>query len=71
MKAAIVLDDWKLPVFRKRLSEAGFAYEDDGPGPGGSTTILSVVYAADQFVRLTGVVASSNAECTRKGRPRT
>lgn len=27
MRVAIAIDDWKLPIFERRLSEAGFAYE--------------------------------------------
>jgi hypothetical protein len=28
MKAGIAVDNYKLPVFRKRLKEAGYAYQD-------------------------------------------
>lgn len=30
MKAGIVVDNWKLPVFRKRLTKAGYDYRDGG-----------------------------------------
>ncbi|MDH7638981.1 hypothetical protein [Sphingomonas oryzagri] len=30
MKAGVAVDNWKLPVFRKRLTEAGYHYEDGG-----------------------------------------
>jgi len=28
MKAGVAVDDWKLPVFRKLLSEAGFEFTE-------------------------------------------
>lgn len=65
MKAAIALDDWKLPVFRRRLTEAGFTYEDAGaPTPG--TTMLTV--ETDSVSALATVVAACQAECG-KARP--
>ena len=30
-KAGIMLDDWKLPIFKKALDDAGFEYEQS-PG---------------------------------------
>lgn len=30
MKAGIAIDNWKLPIFRKRLTEAGYVYHDGG-----------------------------------------
>lgn len=41
MKAGIAVDDWKLPVFRKRLTEAGYIYTDAGSLTA-STTLLTV-----------------------------
>jgi hypothetical protein len=41
MKAGIAVDNWKLPVFRKRLTEGGYEYTDAGPFTG-DTTILHV-----------------------------
>lgn len=67
MKAGIALDDWKLPVFRKRLEEAGYTYEDAGaPSPG--VTMLTVQFT-DQAA-LQQVVVAANAECARTGPPK-
>lgn len=68
MKAAIALDDWKLPVFRKRLTEAGFKYEDAGEATPG-TTFLTVHYDAADFLKLAQVVRVSADQCARKGKP--
>ena len=37
VKAGIGVDNWKLPVFRKRLKEAGYQYENAGPLTGDTT----------------------------------
>ena len=62
MKAAIALDDWKLPVFRKRLVEAGYTYEDAGPFTG-DTTVLTV--ETDDVQALGRVIAACQAECAQ------
>lgn len=64
MKAAIALDDWKLPVFRRRLKEAGFDYEDKGPLVG-ATTLLSVETEVSNLAKLQKVVEQSETECQR------
>ncbi|MEJ7831302.1 MAG: hypothetical protein WKF79_00165 [Nocardioides sp.] len=66
MKAGIALDDWKLPVFRKRLSEAHYVYEDAGsPSPG--VTMLHV--ETDDTAALAKVIIACQAECQLAGRP--
>lgn len=60
LKAGIAVDDWKLPVFRKRLEEAGYTYEDRGPLTG-DTTMLSV--ETDDIRALAGVLEKCQAEC--------
>ena len=65
MKAAIAVDDWKLPVFRKRLTDAGFKYEDAGEFTPG-TTILHVHY--ESINPLYQVIAASERECKEQRR---
>ena len=62
MKAAIALDDWKLVVFRKRLTEAGYEYEDAGEFTPG-VTILHVEYT--ELRPLATLVAACQDECER------
>lgn len=62
-KAGIAVDDWKLPVFRKKLTEAGFAYEDRGPITG-DTTMLAV--ETDEVRRLAQVLENCQDECRRQ-----
>lgn len=66
MKAGIVLDNWKLPVFRKRLTVAGFTYTDAG-GLTHDTTVLTVV--TDDVAKLKTVVEACQKECVRTGKP--
>lgn len=69
MKAGIVLDDWKLPVFRKRLTEAGFEYTDAG-GMTHDTTVLHVVIERSELEKLQRVLEEAHAECRRAGKPK-
>ncbi len=66
MKAGILVDDWKLPVFRRRLTEAGYDYEDGGaPRPG--ITILKV--KTDKVMELADLLKECQDECARAGKP--
>jgi hypothetical protein len=60
MKAGIAVDNWKLPVFRKRLTEAGYEYKDAG-GLTGDTTILTV--ETTDILKLKKVLERCQAEC--------
>jgi ABC-type transport system substrate-binding protein len=62
MKAGIAVDNWKLPVFRKRLEEAGYEYTDGGPLTG-DTTILTV--ETSNMLALKTVLEECQAECRR------
>lgn len=63
MKATIAVDNWKLPVFRRRLEAAGYKYEDAGPFTG-DTTILTV--ETNDLLRLKRVLEECQAECRRR-----
>jgi hypothetical protein len=67
MRAGIAIDNWKLPVFRERLTDAGYEYTDGGPLIG-DTTLLRV--ETDDLPKLATVVAACQAECAKqKGKP--
>lgn len=67
MKAGIAVDNWKLPVFRKRLTDAGYAYTDAG-GLTHDTTILTV--ETNNMFALKKVIEGCQAECRKQGAPR-
>lgn len=65
MKAGIAVDNWKLPVFRKRLTNAGYEYKDAG-ATSHDTTLLQV--ETDDMIALSEVIAACQSEC-RKTQP--
>lgn len=65
MKAGIALDNWKLPVFRKRLTDAGFEYTDAG-GLTADSTVLTV--ETDNILRLKKVLEHCQLECAKQRR---
>lgn len=62
MKAGIALDDWKLPVYRRRLTAAGYTYEDAGELIIG-ITVLTVEYADEKHLK--NVLEVAERECQR------
>jgi len=67
MKAAIVLDDWKLSIFTQALDDAGFAYEQS-PGVTSDTVTLSVSHEPAQLAQLSNVVWSAQADAAKSKR---
>ncbi len=65
MKVGIAVDNWKLPVFRKRLTAAGYQYQDGGALTA-DATLLTV--ETDDTLGLQKVVELCQIEC-RKGAP--
>lgn len=63
MKAGVVVDDWKLPVFRKRLTEAGYEYQDGGPIPG-DCTLLTV--ETNNMFALKKTLEKCQTECRKR-----
>ncbi len=59
MKAAIVVDDYKLPVFRRRLSESGYQFEEMA-GVTADTKTLTV--QTENLSALADVVKAANRE---------
>lgn len=66
MKAGIAVDNWKLPVFRKRLTEAGYEYMDGGALTT-EATLLTV--ETSDVLALKKVIERCQVEC-RNGKRR-
>ena len=64
LKAAIVIDDWKLPIFERHLAQAGYAYEK-GPGLTANTLLLTV--KTENVEALGVVVKAANTEAAMTG----
>ncbi len=66
MKAAVMIDDWKLPIFERHLSQAGYVYQK---GPGLTAGTLSLYVQTQDVVPLGVVVRAANEEARRTGKP--
>jgi hypothetical protein len=64
MKAGIAIDDWKLPIFERHLTQAGYAYKR---GPGLTPGWLLLTVDTDNAVALEVVVRAANTEAARTG----
>lgn len=64
MIAAVVVDDWKLPVFYRYLKSAGYSWEHKGPFTEG-TSILHV--ETTNKGALQRVLEQAMAECRNQG----
>lgn len=62
MKAAIALDKWKLPIFKKHLDKAGFKYTKH---PGLTKDSVTLTVKTESISRLKPVVIAANSEAAR------
>lgn len=67
MKAGIVIDRWKLPIFTRRLKEAGFSYEEVGALVPDTLTLIVIT---DKPQALGQVVLAANKEAAKTGAPK-
>lgn len=58
--AAVVLENWKIPTFKKHLDAAGYTYTEK-PGPLSGCSTLSVPYA--WVHQLKHVIDAAQGEC--------
>lgn len=64
-KAGVMIDDWKLPVFKRILDDAGYAYEQL-PGITKDTINLMVEY--DFVSKLQPHIEKAQNECRKNKR---
>ena len=67
MRAGIAIDAWKLSIFDRHLTSAGYAYTD-GPGLTQDTRLLTV--STENVEALEVVVRAANTEARQTGAPR-
>ena len=63
MRVGIAIDDWKLPVFKRRLTEADFTFEQR---VGVTPDTLMLYVETKEFNRLGCVIEDAAAECARR-----
>lgn len=61
--AGVVIDDWKLPVFKRHLDAAGRTYTE-GPGITADTVLLKVQY--EWVADLKPIIEAANKKCSEK-----
>jgi hypothetical protein len=64
MKAGIVIEEYKLEVFSRHLTQAGYAFQKSGLIEG---TYLTLTVATDNPIALTAVVENAMAESVNIG----
>lgn len=62
MKIGIAIDKWKLEIFERHLSQAGYGYLVK---PGWNADISLLTVTTDNKEALAGVVEAANTECAR------
>lgn len=65
-KAAVAIDNWKLPIFERHLQQAGYSFERTD-GLTEDAMILTVT--TENLVALGEVVKAANTEAARTGAP--
>lgn len=60
MKAGVVLDAWKLPVFKRHLDDAGYAYTE---APALTRKTVTLVVQCEWAHKLQAVIEAAEAEC--------
>lgn len=68
-RGAIVIDEWKLPIFKRRLSLAGFSFET-AKGPSNGCVSLFVTVPVSDVKRLAHCVFECNAEAAEQKQAR-
>lgn len=63
-KAAIAIDDWKLPIFERRLTQSGYAFTNVGVLVKG---VLVLQVETDNVEALAVVIKAANDEAARTG----
>lgn len=66
-KAGIVIDEWKLPIFERRLKQAGYSFENSGLLTTG-TLLLRV--DTTNLETLDVVLKAANTEAAMTGEPK-
>lgn len=64
LKAAIAIDEWKLPIFERHLAQSGYVYKK---GPGVTLDTLFLTVETENMQALEIVVRAANAEAAQTG----
>lgn len=62
LTAAVLIEEWKLPVFSRHLREAGYSYDTAGGLIDGTITLR---VSFDDVVKLKSIIETANKECMK------
>lgn len=62
-KAAVLIDSWKLPTFKKHLDAAGYTYTE---GEGVTSNTLTLMVNFEWVAELQPIVQAANDECAKQ-----
>lgn len=65
-QAGIAIDGWKLSIFDRHLTQAGYIYEKV---PGFTPDAIFLVVCTENVTALAGVVKAANDEAAQTGKP--
>ena len=65
LRVAIVIDSWKLPIYKRVLKRGGFTYEQS---PGLTPDTITLVVETTDIAALTAVVKTAAASTTTGNR---
>ena len=64
-KAAIAIDKWKLSIFKRHLSDAGYQFEQH-PGFNDATLVLTVMTSSAKELEVVVRAANTEAQKTKE-----
>jgi hypothetical protein len=70
VKAAVAMDAWKLPIFKKHLDAAGYQYDEPVPLTLDNETLVLTVHC-EWVHKLQPIVEAANRECAIQRRKET
>ena len=65
-KSAIVIDNWKLPIFQRHLEQSGYSYKSDS---GITPNTLTLFVFTTNLDALSTVLGAANKEAKKTGVP--
>lgn len=67
IKAAVMIDDWKLNIFKVHLDKAGYSFTKN---PGLTPNTLNLTVMTNSVLELKPVIAEANEAARKQGKPK-
>lgn len=66
MKAGIAIDPWKLSIFERHLTQAGYSFTKAGSA---TSEFMTISVVTENVEALSEVVKAANTEAAKTGKP--